>query len=511
MSVGNVGDAGGSGAPSGDEAELDATTADRMRRPIGLAILATIVVFLAIYGVWNRQTTQAADDKSAETPGALFPAETGQGTSLAGVGRAMGLDSPCTLWLLDTGAPRTAQAYAVTTGSCVGVLDPTSVLSAEPVRGASAAFHAFAPRTSGGKAKLVEVPIDEVVWASARGTDLALLRLGVTYGDLADQEVRPIRPVAPLPEGSQILVAGVPVEGIAASEQYLRGSRCQVGPTTDVLEDAVLWHDLQSSNCWGILDGSQGSAVLNQAGEAVGMVNTSTIAAQEGQDCELGRPCEVSEGGVAVAENRSYVVPVDALTGCFPEGEFALSAQCALEDPAAVVVAQVGTSVASPGASIGIQLPDRTPNAAEVELKSGQLRDTDCRNPLGWELARAPYSVTMPSERGFALVCVGSSDQPTELVVRVDTAAPDPATIELRQIPVQGGVLVEPVVDPPDLVGFRWVSGPKGALECATAEGYVLYQGEPALVEAADMPSTVCVIGIDEAGNESAPSSHDVE
>ena len=511
MAVGNAGDPGGSGDLLGDEAEVDATTAARIRRPIWLAILAAMVVFLAIYGVWNRQTSEAADDKSAETPGALLQAETAEGTSLAAVGRATGLDSPCTAWLLDTGAPATAQAYAVTTGTCVGVSDPTTILTAEPVRGATAAFRAFAPRTASGRVELVETPIQEVVWASARGTDLALLRLGATYGDLSDRGVRPIRPVAPLPEDAQILIAGVPVAGIAPSEQYLRGSRCQVGPTTDVLEDSALWHDLQSSTCRGIIGGSQGSVVLNQAGEAVGMVNSSTIAADDGQDCALGRPCEVSAGGVTVAENHSYMVPVDSLAGCFPEGEFALGVRCGLEDPMSVVVAQVGTSVASPGASVKIQFEDRNPNAAEAELKSGPLGETDCRDLADWELARPPYTVTMPSQEGFALVCVGSADQPTELVVRVDTSAPDPATIELRQTRVEGGVRVEPVVDPPDLVGFRWVSGPKGAIDCATAEGYVLYQGAPALVEAADMPSTVCVIGIDEAGNESAPSSHDVE
>ena len=511
MVVGDVGDPGGPAAASGDEVESEAAAGTRMRRPIWLAILATMVAFLAIYGVWNRQTSHADRDRSAESPGDQLQAATAEGTSLAAVGRASGLDSPCTVWLLDVDAPEKANAYAVTAGTCVGVADPTSILTAEPVEGATAAFRVFAPPTAGARAEVVEAPIDEVVWASVRGTDLAVLRLGATYGDLAAEGIRPIRPVDVLPQDAQILVAGVPVEGIAASEQYLRGSRCQVGPTTDVLEDSLLWHDLQSSTCRGILDGSQGSAVLNQVGEAVGMVNTSTIGAEEGQDCVQGRPCEVSPGGVTFAENHSYMVPVDALAGCFPEGEFALGAQCDLEDPTTVVVADISTTVASPGASVQVQFEDRNPNAAEAELKSGPLGEIDCRDLVGWELARPPYAVTMPMQEGFALVCVGSSDQPTEIVVRVDTSAPDPATIELLQTPTEGGVLVEPVVDPPDLVGFRWVSGPKGAMDCANAEGYTLYQGTPALVQAADMPSTVCVIGIDEAGNESAPSSHDVE
>ena len=58
---------------------------------------------------------------------------------------------------------------------------------------------------------------------------------------------------------------------------------------------------------------------------------------------------------------------------------------------------------------------------------------------------------------------------------------------------------------------FRWVSGPVDSIDCATAEGYVEYRRVPATIQAADLPSTVCVIGIDEAGNESKPAAIKVE
>ena len=153
MAVGDVGDPGGPAAAAGDEIESEAAAGTRMRRPIWLAILATMVAFLAIYGVWNRQTSHADRDRSAESPGDQLQAATAEGTSLAAVGRATGLDSPCTVWLLDVDAPETANAYAVTTGTCVGVADPTSILTAEPVEGATAAFRAFAPPTAGARAR----------------------------------------------------------------------------------------------------------------------------------------------------------------------------------------------------------------------------------------------------------------------------------------------------------------------------------------------------------------------
>ena len=65
--------------------------------------------------------------------------------------------------------------------------------------------------------------------------------------------------------------------------------------------------------------------------------------------------------------------------------------------------------------------------------------------------------------------------------------------------------------DPPELSRFRWVSGPVDSIDCATAEGYVEYRRVPATIQAADLPSTVCVIGIDEAGNESEPAAITVE
>ena len=108
-------------------------------------------------------------------------------------------------------------------------------------------------------------------------------------------------------------------------------------------------------------------------------------------------------------------------------------------------------------------------------------------------------------------MCVGSAAQPTEVVIRADGTPPDPATIELTTTPMEGGVQVEPVFDPPELAAFRWVSGPADSIDCSTAEGYVEYRRVPATIQAADLPSTVCVIGIDEAGNESKPAAIKVE
>lgn len=498
----------------------------RTRRPIWLAGIAAMVAFLALYGLWTRLSSAGGD--SPTDAGELIPAATATGTSLAAVGRTAGLDEPCTAWLVDVGAADLDPAYAVTGGRCVGATDPAVVLADSRPSGASVSFRAFAPLNGSVASERVEVPIDSVAWASSRGTDLAILRLGATYADLSGQGVTPIRPVDPAPADTQILIAGVPVEGVDPGEQYLRGSRCQAGPATDVLQGSWLGHDLGSAACPGILGGSRGSPVLNEAGEAVGMVATTTIGAPEGQDCTSRRPCEVSaEGQVRMAGDRSYLVPVGLLAPCFSEGVLTLGDQCGLEDPTTVVPARADAAAARPGETItirarGVADPD------SVRVKHGELGEVDCRSPGRWRRADASaaddpdarssgadggwvHRLSLPEDERRLLVCVGSADQPTEIVVAADDTPPEPSLITLLQTPVQGGVRVEPVLDPPELVRFRWVSSPARDVDCSQAEGYVAYPGTPATIQGPDLPRVVCIIGIDAAGNRSDPAARIVE
>jgi hypothetical protein len=558
---------------AGDSGEAD--SAKGHKRPLWLAALAALVTFLALYGAYSRQSSDVPGADSPESPAGLFQQSQAAGTSLTAVGRTVGLAEPCTAWLVDAGAPADADAYAVTSARCVGQTDPTTVMADRDLQDASVEFNAFAPLSTAKQADVVRAPIQAVEWASVRGTDLAVLRLGSTYGELAGRGVRPIDPVGASDKGAEILIAGVPVEGVEPDQQYLRGSRCQVGETSDILEDGLLGHDAQGSGCAGILGGSEGSPVFNPAGEAVAMVTTTTIGATQETACALGLPCQVSDdGGISVKEDTSYMLPVGALAGCFAGGAFTLGGDCALEDPATVLPARAVASVAKPGSTVEVQLegelPEGISSTAAIEVKQGKLGTVDCGAPEGWlgaaeaaaqaaadagvadvapsastapaasagadpaasadsgaspaagsaagsgDVAPTPpeqwsYPVILPADEGFTLVCVGLAAHPTEVVIKADGTAPDPGTIELTTTTVEGGVQVEPVFDPPELTQFRWVSGPVDSIDCSTAEGYVEYRRVPATIQAADLPSTVCVIGIDEAGNESKPAAIKVE
>jgi S1-C subfamily serine protease len=394
------------------------------RRPAWLALLAAAVTFVGIFGVWSRQNAQNADLSAPTSPGGLFLADQARGTQLAAAGRTRGLAEPCTAWLLDTGGDSVDAAYAVTAARCVGVEDAVSVRTDEPVTGATIDVNAFARVTSAGEQNHLPVAVDRLVWASRRWTDLAVLRLATTYGALADAGVRPV-PTAALPSpGDELLVASVPVEGIEVDQQFLRGSRCAAGSATDVLESGLLLQDARATDCAGILDGSRGAPVFNEAGDVVAMVATTTLGAGAGPDCGPDRPCEVREGGVQPFQSdTTYVIPVEGLRGCFDAGSFRLGPGCPLEDPASAVAAKAGETTAEPGSVVAVRLAPGSPEPdAGVADRTGALGATDCFDPTGWTdpLPAAQWSldVTLPPEPGWSIACVGLPGQPTPVVIR---------------------------------------------------------------------------------------------
>jgi hypothetical protein len=177
-----------------------------------------------------------------------------------------------------------------------------------------------------------------------------------------------------------------------------------------------------------------------------------------------------------------------------------------------VVEASIAASTVPAGSVLEVSIAPGSP-AARTTLV-GMLGPTDCWSQAGrrpaLEDAQGMVRVIAPSSQGLALLCVGPADQPTPLRFTVSGSAPDAGAIELRQTPVLGGLLVAPVPDPPEFSTFVWTTGPAGTTDCATAEGYLPFTGEPAFLEAADLPSTVCVIASDAGGTPSAPQAFQV-
>lgn len=535
-------------APSGGRLARLAGRRGASGRPLWLALVAAVVVGLAVLAVMRQQETRNEQVSDPAAPSGLVMPDQGRATALAAVGLLRGVDKPCTAWVVATGPAVTAMAgmdaqtgspapssatgaqfgnwaeampdspaFAVTTGRCLGLADANTVVSDRGLSEVSLGVNAFASLTSSVASPITWVPVAEVVWASARWIDLAVLQLGVSYAELAASGVLPVEAVAPVSPGEQVLAAGIPIGGIAADQQYLRVTRCAAGDQVGVLESGMFWSPAQSSDCGGFRLGSAGSPLFNPSGQAVGMLTTSTVGARglepgEG-DCGVGRACEVTAENVSFQSGRSYLQPVVDLAPCLASGSFLLGGQCALEQPGGVVPATADPPAGRPGATVLLTLGQVPTGVRAAAHAAGDLAGTDCFSRSGWSRPRPVRNwelrLELPSSPGWMLACIGSAQQPTPVVVEVDARAPDATTAVLRIVEIPGGREVVPVPAPPHLVAFLWTSGPQG-MDCAAAEGYTKFRGVPAVIQADDLPATVCLIAVDQAGNRSDPVAREV-
>lgn len=395
-----------------------------------MASLAALVTLVSVVGIYVQQQgkaqQQAAELADPASPSGLVLASQATGTALASVGKVTGLALPCTAWLLNTGAAGDARAVAVTSGRCAGITDSSQVLAGRDVADARIDFEAFAPLTTAVQPMPVRSSIERVLWASSRWTDLALLELTSTYGELQSAGVEPIAPMRTPPQDTTVLVAGVPVQDIAGDQRYVRASRCVVGATVDVVEGPWVFSDARATDCTGIRGGSTGSPIFDPAGNAVGMVVSTTIAAQTPDACGVGAPCEIGADQVTSRPNTTYVLPVAGLSQCWASGQLALGEQCPLEDPAGVVAATPAEPAAAPGTSVPVEVDRNADGPARIAAKQGALGAVDCAEPADWSdpvpADDWELELSVP-QTGWAIACVGSAAQPTPVLVRANAAA----------------------------------------------------------------------------------------
>jgi hypothetical protein len=509
----------------------------RSGRPLWLAILAAVFVGAAVYTLMYKPSQEPAASSDPASPAGLVLPNQGKHTSLAAVGPLTGLDQPCTGWVVapqkgavpaaaeeDASSPtasgRPSQAapkgvaYALTAAQCVGITDSTKVLAGRKLSGVTLGVTAFAPVTSAVKSSLQEVAVTEVVYASARWRNLAVLRLGATYEELQSKGVFPVRLAAQPKPGTTVLAATAPTAGIPEEQQFLRVSKCKVGDVVQVLSGPWVWAGQQSSDCQGVIGGSLGGPVFDPAGDALGMIVGTTIGTTNSDGtCTANRPCQVTANSVSVQSDTTYLQDLAVLGGCLREPNFKLGGKCDLEDPRTVVPAAAEVDAAQPGATVQVTLTG--PATGYLASKYGDLTVTDCHDDQGWgqPVPATGWRVrmTLPDKPGWQLACVGSPEQPTPVVVAVDTTPPDTAAVKLDVKQVEAGRMVSPVLNPPEFASFLWTSGPAHVVDCAIAEGYQKYRGTPALIQAADLPAGVCLIAVDSAGNKAMPVMRQVD
>lgn len=455
-------------------------------------------------------TTTVPVDPTAPSP-PLTNAE-GANEASSGVAQLVGFGSNCTAFLVDLGPPD-APAHALTNGHCVGIFDATTVLVEFPATEAVLRFRLFADTPDA----VVDVPVTAIAYGSMRATDVAVLELGATRADL--QGLAAYMPGSPRATGDAVSVVGVPSAGIAPEEWFLRGGTCTAGSTGRLVEWEWLWDSAISADCAGIVGGSSGSPMFaaDDPTVAIGIVNTTTIGAGPGGSCYLGQPCEITVDGAVEVAGRTYAMPLAAWAACWAPTFDIANADCPAEQPPVVTV-DAPLRAVPPGATwvatIGNGGPDR-----DTLVKVGSASTTDCRDPAGYgEPARGPdprpYDAALPSNEGVYVLCAARADPdgaPSTAdagyaVMQVDATPPD-APIVLATTADPSSVRVEPIFAPPEYSSFLLRYGPAGTIDCADLDGYGIYLRVPIVIDATELPATLCVIGEDEAGNRGAPQS----
>ena len=258
-----------------------------------------------------------------------------------------------------------------------------------------------------------KVPIVKILYSSMKRTDIGILQLGETYGELLDRGLKPVLLAPATTAPMEIEMAHIPV-GLFP-DRFMRYSACITRDSATVFELANeypeerldhpwLWPRAIPNDCVGVYGGSSGSPVfIKDKSEISAVISTATDARP--RDCGyVGIPCEVEDGQATVKESTVYLAATDTLIGTLKaDGTF---------DP----------STLDPGNSINLQRQARwdsppgqwnliADDAYEsIRFKTGQADKTHCEDPAGYGVAtpvinQPLLSLPTPPEPGIYTVC----------------------------------------------------------------------------------------------------------
>jgi hypothetical protein len=443
-----------------------------------------------------------------------------------GVGRYEG-QATCTAFFLATVPPtedgRNAPAYALTSGHCAASLGPNEVLSDGAGIG-RVVFNYFAD----SERWQIAVPVAGTAYATAKGRDVAVLELAVSYHDLAGRLVRPWR-VATAGKaivGDPIAIVGAPLRS-HRDEAFLRLATCRSeGVAPFVVEHTWHWLDAPFNRCRDIAMGSSGSPVLSLLDQRVlGLVTTTTAGASPLTECALDHPCEPMEGGVRSRRDTNYVTSLAGISLCF-DGRRRFSvdqAGCPLDPGTGPQATPSFVGAVNPRlATQPIGKVARTWNVTvatnqpfyRYAIASPPL--DDCRTTTTYtsvlSVSTTPtIDVPLPLSEGFALLCIvgtatregsGAGDagpHVTIVVARTDVTPPRlPAQVTIADGDAAWQVTFDTFGTEVSFHAFK--VGSPSATRCEEAVGYRLALA-PFGLPKTNAPYVLCAIPYDAAQN----------
>ncbi len=451
-------------------------------------------------------------------------------TELKAVGQYSGA-STCTAVFVRFSENLQSPAYVLTNGHCVQGWSQNEVNFNVPATDHYVTFNMFKDSTSANK---VKIQAKKIAYSTMKGTDLGIVELNATVGELAQKGIKPFNIAGGIPKsGTAIKSYGIPVTGIPQESQFLRQSSSVVMGKTDLIEFSWSWWDMYATMMPDIKGGSSGSPVFADLKDGViGLINTTTIDAES--PCYLGAPCESVASGIRFSQNTSYFLSVTELKGCFnTEGVFNPDAPgCKLDK---------GKQANIEGSPIGAINPtinlagSNTPaqknwnytilDQPYYRYKIGKMGTSNPRDINGYGQAiqtsvKPKIEDLLPVEEGHYYLAVIGGPSPV-----FDQTWQQPAFATLARIEVdKKAPTKEPSISvndfddsyrvslnfsPPELGNYLYKIGDLNA-DPNDMKGYVTYRRIPLNINKKDLPVKICVIGYDMAGNPTKPATRSI-
>ena len=450
---------------------------------------------------------------------------------------ALDAGSDCTGTLIDTGASG-GPAYMLTSARCVGGMGRSPQSTTIDAEWAGTAEFLI---TRGDAAATLQVDMVELAYSTMRHTDLAIVRLDATLGELEDLGLRALPITDRGPTSGDSVVVGVASQGADADVVALHRDDCTLGPQHTVIESSWIWFDVWSTDCSVVEKGYTGSPLLSVDGagaplQIVAMGETTAVGVDsaDGAECTLGRPCELSDDGDVKLGQTGFAQSVAGVGRCFDAstGRFSTGTACPL--PMSDVWTEYGGGSFRGGATTDAF--GRPPEASLVGGSVGVVRTvvvpigdgTPCldeRTYLDSAARVLPHAgdrrqqvgvivpIELPEAEGYYLLCgvrARGYSGAASVLFQVDRTPPVIAAGAVVQPLARGGVIVRAHLDPPELAAVRFGWGARGAFDCRDTDQLTDFFVAPLVIEAEDLPAVYCIYGMDAAGNRTPVTRIDI-
>ncbi len=190
----------------------------------------------------------------------------------------------CSGFLVNMNSKQDSPSYVITNGHCAGLIDKPADMILLDVR-----KKFWSKFLVNNMKNAVEFNGDHIEYATMRGTDIAVLRLSNTYGEISKEGIMGFK-ISPM--GAQVNEKVIRAD---IHSMRLHRFECSIEHKVHILkEDKWSWKGAYRDNC-GSWEGSSGSPLISfKTGEVVGIHNTWQ---KNGGQCTLNNPCEMDADG----------------------------------------------------------------------------------------------------------------------------------------------------------------------------------------------------------------------